>query len=86
VNNLSIRRRGPSAADAGMLLVCLIWGVNFSVMKLAIGQIPALPFTALRFVLASLLLWLVLRLTEGAVHLPREETRRLYVLGVVGNT
>jgi drug/metabolite transporter (DMT)-like permease len=86
VNNLSIRRRGPSAADAGMLLVCLIWGVNFSVMKLAIGQIPALPFTALRFVLASLLLWLVLRLTEGAVHLPREDTRRLYVLGVVGNT
>jgi drug/metabolite transporter (DMT)-like permease len=69
-----------------MLLVCLIWGVNFSVMKLAIGQIPALPFTAIRFVLASLLLWLVLRLTEGAVHLPREDTRRLYVLGVVGNT
>ena len=31
----------PSAADAGMLLVCLIWGVNFSVMKLAIAQIPA---------------------------------------------
>ena len=31
----------PSAADAGMLLVCLIWGVNFSVIKLAIAQIPA---------------------------------------------
>jgi drug/metabolite transporter (DMT)-like permease len=69
-----------------MLLVCLIWGVNFSVMKLAIGQIPALPFTALRFVLASLLLWTVLRLTEGPARLPRAETRRLYVLGVVGNT
>jgi hypothetical protein len=41
VNNPSIRRRGPSAADAGMLLVRLLWGVNYSVMKLAIGQIPA---------------------------------------------
>ena len=49
-----------TAADAGMLLVCLIWGINFSVTKLAISQIPPLPFTAIRFVLASLLLWLVL--------------------------
>ena len=32
---------------------------------------PALPFTAIRFALASLLLWLVLRLTEGPAALPR---------------
>jgi drug/metabolite transporter (DMT)-like permease len=75
-----------SAADAGMLLVCLIWGVNFSVTKLAISQIPPLPFTAIRFALASLLLWLVLRATEGRPELPAADVRRLVVLGVVGNT
>lgn len=69
-----------------MLLVCLIWGVNFSVTKLAIGQIPALPFTAIRFALASVLLWAILRVTEGPADLPRAEVRRLAVLGVVGNT
>ena len=69
-----------------MLLVCLIWGVNFSVTKLAIGQIPPLPFTAIRFALASLLLWMVLRLTEEPAVLPPSEIRRLVVLGVVGNT
>jgi drug/metabolite transporter (DMT)-like permease len=69
-----------------MLLVCLIWGVNFSVTKLAIAQMPALPFTAIRFTLASLLLWLALRLTEGPVRLPADAMRRLVVLGVVGNT
>jgi drug/metabolite transporter (DMT)-like permease len=52
----------------------------------AIGQIPALPFTALRFALASLLLWLVLRVTEGPARLPRADTRRLYLLGIIGNT
>jgi drug/metabolite transporter (DMT)-like permease len=70
-----------------MLLVCLIWGVNFSVTKVAIGQMPALPFTAIRFVLASLLLWMVLRATEGP---PAEAApgavRRLVILGLVGNT
>jgi drug/metabolite transporter (DMT)-like permease len=69
-----------------MLVVCLIWGVNFSVTKLAIGQMPALPFTAIRFTLASLLLWLVLRLLEGPSRLPHAAVRRLIVLGVVGNT
>jgi drug/metabolite transporter (DMT)-like permease len=75
-----------TAADAGMLLVCLIWGINFSVTKLAIGQIPALPFTAIRFAIASLLLWLIVRLTEGPADLPAADVRRLTVLGVVGNT
>src|SRR6476646_475623 len=75
-----------SAADLGMLLVCLIWGVNFSVMKLAIAQIPALPFTAVRFALASLLLWLALRVIEGPVRLASADLRRLVILGVVGNT
>jgi drug/metabolite transporter (DMT)-like permease len=75
-----------SAQDAGMLVVCLIWGVNFSVTKLAIDRMPALPFTAIRFALASLLLWLVLRITEGPTSPAPTALRRLVVLGVVGNT
>ena len=55
----------PSLDDAGMLLVCLIWGVNFSVSKFAIEQMPVLPFTAMRFAGASLLLWIIVRVTEG---------------------
>jgi drug/metabolite transporter (DMT)-like permease len=79
-----VPRIGPE--DAGMLLVCLIWGLNFSVTKFAIGQIPPLPFTAIRFVAASLLLWLVLRVTEGPAVMPAAPVRRLIVLGVLGNT
>ncbi len=69
-----------------MLLVCLIWGINFSVTKVAIAQMPALAFTAIRFVLASLLLWVILRATEKSSALPIAEVRRLVTLGVVGNT
>ena len=70
-----------------MLVVCLIWGVNFSVTKVAIGQMPALPFTAIRFALASLLLWIILRVTEGPVApAARSDLRRLVALGLVGNT
>ena len=69
-----------------MLLVCLIWGINFSVTKLAIGQMPALPFTAIRFAVASLLLWIIVRATEGPATFSPGDVRRLIVLGVLGNT
>jgi drug/metabolite transporter (DMT)-like permease len=69
-----------------MLLVCLIWGLNFSVTKFALVEIPPLPFTAIRFVAASLLLWLVLRLIEGPMPKTSVGVKRLIVLGLIGNT
>jgi drug/metabolite transporter (DMT)-like permease len=73
-------------ADLGMLLVVLIWGVNFTVTKGAFARFPPLAFTGVRFVLASLLLFPVVRHLEGPEPLPRGVLTRLIVLGVVGNT
>jgi drug/metabolite transporter (DMT)-like permease len=75
-----------SIAELSMLLVCLIWGTNFSVTKLALAEIPPLAFTALRFGASSVLMWAILRLVEGPVDLPDGSWRRLVLLGVVGNT
>jgi drug/metabolite transporter (DMT)-like permease len=69
-----------------MLLVCLIWGLNFSVTKFALVEIPPLPFTAVRFLAASLLLWVILRLVEGHTPQPFAGVKRLVVLGLIGNT
>jgi drug/metabolite transporter (DMT)-like permease len=80
------RRPLLTAQDAGMLLVCLIWGLNFSVTKSALDQIPPLPFTAVRFIVSSLLLWLVLRIVEGPAKLPPAALKHLLVLGFIGNT
>jgi drug/metabolite transporter (DMT)-like permease len=69
-----------------MLLVALIWGINFSVTKSAFPTFPPLAFTGVRFVLASALLLLLTRHLEGSEPLPRGALRRLVLLGVVGNT
>jgi drug/metabolite transporter (DMT)-like permease len=74
------------SGDVAMLVVCLIWGLNFSITKLALERIPPLPFTAIRFVAASLLLWLVLRLVEGPAKLPSGALKTLILLGILGNT
>jgi drug/metabolite transporter (DMT)-like permease len=69
-----------------MLTVCLIWGMNFSITKLALQEIPPLPFTAVRFLGASFLLWLVLRMVEGRESAPAGARKTLVLLGLVGNT
>jgi drug/metabolite transporter (DMT)-like permease len=69
-----------------MLLVALIWGINFSVTKSAFPTFPPLAFTGVRFVLASALLLVLTRRLEGSEPLPRGALPRLVLLGVVGNT
>lgn len=71
--------------NIGLLTMVLVWGLNFSVVKAALAHLPPLGFNALRFPLASLTVWLVLR-RRGPIPLPaREDLRRVIVLGLVGN-
>ncbi len=74
------------AQIAGMLLVVVIWGCNFSVSKWALRQFPPLGFTALRFVGASVLLLAALWWREGRLLPPAGGMLRLTALGVVGNS
>lgn len=71
---------------AGMLLVTLFWGGNFTATKLAFTQIEPLAFTALRFLLATAVIWVIVRRVEGPAPLPKGTLRPLIVLGLVGNT
>jgi len=79
--------RGLTRQDLGMLAVCLIWGANFTAMKIGMAEMPPLAFTAVRFAVGSVLLWAVLRVVEGKQGpLPAGSFRKLVWLGVVGNT
>ncbi len=69
-----------------MLLVCLIWGANFSVMKAAFDHLPPLAFTAVRFTVSSVLLYGLVRWRQGSVSMPAGLTWRMIWLGVLGNT
>lgn len=78
----------PSLSPAtGMLLVTLFWGGNFTATKIAFTEIAPLAFTALRFAVASLVLWWLVRRLDGPRRpLPPGALARLVALGVVGNT
>jgi drug/metabolite transporter (DMT)-like permease len=70
-----------------MLLVCAIWGANFTVTKLAFAHLAPLAFTAVRFVAGSAVLALLVRLLEPpAARLSGRLMWRLLWLGILGNT
>ncbi len=69
-----------------MLLVTLFWGGNFTATKLAFAELEPLAFTALRFLLATAILWLILRRREPATPLPPGARTKLIWLGLIGNT
>ena len=77
---------GASSADLGMLLVCVIWGVNFSVVKGAFHYLPPLAFTGVRFAFSSLLLYALVRWRHRAIVVPPGLGWRVVWLGVLGNT
>ncbi len=62
----------------------VLWAANFIVVKDAIGTLPPVAFTMLRYGLASIALFVILRWNEGEVRLPRPDTLRILVLGGLG--
>jgi len=91
-NEMTATGRPASAAapmlrstDVVLLLMVLIWAVNFSVIKAALATLSPLAFNALRFPLAALVVVAALW-RQGALRLPRPEHRlRIVGLGVIAN-
>lgn len=72
--------------DLFMLLVTLIWGINFIFVKIALAEFSPLAFNGLRMAFASLILLLVLFFTKQGLGVAKKDIGKLVVLGIIGNT
>ena len=79
-------RRLPALTrfDGLLLLMVLIWGANFSLVKAALVEIPHQSFNALRMAIASVLFLGAITAT-GWPRLRRADWVRLALLGIVGH-
>lgn len=74
------------STDLGLLSLALIWGINFSVIKVGLEELHPLAFNALRFPLAALVLLVLLRLRPGdRPPIRGRDWPRLVGLGILGN-
>lgn len=76
-------RARATLTDGLLVAMALIWGVNASVMKLAVTEMPPLVFNAARLGLASIAL-VAMALAVRRTRLTRRDVGALLVLGVLG--
>jgi drug/metabolite transporter (DMT)-like permease len=75
-----------TGVDAALLLVVLIWGSNFVVMKITFDALHPFAFNVVRLSLAAVILILALWWKEGWQSIPKRDWLKLIGLGLLGNT
>jgi len=80
---MSQRFRG---VDLVLVVMVLIWGVNYSALKRALRDFYPMSFNFLRFLLASLFILFLLKVMEKRVPLRREDWLSILGLALFGHT
>jgi drug/metabolite transporter (DMT)-like permease len=77
-------RKTSPLFEASLVSTAVLLGTNPAAVKYAVGFVSPLPFAALRFVLAGLVLWGILHLFEPKGGLRREDFWAMAGVGAVG--
>lgn len=67
---------------ASMTLLTLAWGMNWSVMKIGVSEMPPLWFRGISLVLGTALLGLILVLRGVSLRIPRGAAGRIFAIAV----
>ena len=73
-----------TANDLLMLLVVTIWALNLSLVKIALAEIPPLPYNGIRLLLASAVLLAWLLFSEKNLRLRRRDLPKIILLSFTG--
>jgi drug/metabolite transporter (DMT)-like permease len=79
-----MKRPTLGSNDLLMLLVVVIWAVNLSLVKIALAEIPPLPYNGIRLLLAAAVLLGWLLLSGGDLRLRRQDLPRIVLLAFSG--
>jgi drug/metabolite transporter (DMT)-like permease len=72
--------------DPRLLLVAIVWGVNFAFVKYALADFLPLSFTIVRFSLSALFLVLVMLIRGESLAMDRRDIGAAVKLGIIGIT
>ena len=79
-----MKRIKISVNDLLMLLVVMIWAVNLSLVKIALREIPPLPYNGIRLLLAAAVLFVWLLASERDLRLRRVDLPKIVLLSFSG--
>ena len=77
---------GFTRADLLLVLVAVMWGVNFSIIKIAMVDVPPFWFSAFRFVIALAVMLSLARMLGYSLRIERQAWWQVAGLGLLGNS
>lgn len=73
-------------ANLAMLVTVTLWGMSFVSIKLAVSEVPPVTLALLRFLIASTILFLILKKVEPTAKLQRHDLKKMMLAGFLGIT
>lgn len=77
-------RRIP-LTDVALFSIAFIWALNFSVIKASLSEVDPHSFNSARFILATLLVWVIVFLKRDWFTIPKKDWIPLLLIGLIGN-
>ena len=74
------------ASDALMLAAVVMWGVNFSFIKIGLRELSPGGFNGVRLLLTALTFCLLMGITRESFAVSRKDFWKLLAIGIAGNT
>lgn len=75
----------PYLIDLSLIIVAIIWALNFSIVKVSLSEMDPYSFNALRFIFATSLLTFVAHKRGYSLKIQKEHFWKLVGIGVIGN-
>jgi drug/metabolite transporter (DMT)-like permease len=73
-------------SDALMLLAVVMWGINFSCIKIALRELTPGGFNGVRLFVTAVIFLALLALSGEGFRLEKKDAWRLLAIGIAGNT
>ena len=80
-----MKRIRPYLVDLSLIVVAIIWALNFSIVKVSLNEIDPFSFNVLRFIFATSLLWYFSRKRGYSLKVERKHVWKLIGIGLIGN-
>lgn len=71
--------------DILVILVSIIWGLNYVVVKIALREIEPMLFNCYRYIIGALVCWTILLIKEKDLSISRKHIWQFALAGIVAN-
>jgi len=73
-------------ANLAMLVLVILWGVSFSIIKIVVNEVPPITLAEIRFLIATMILFTVLKKVEPSAKVEKADLAQIALAGFLGIT